>query len=57
MYVLVDVESAPFEGKIKTKVYINLPKGGNLGGLVLVEDSNRILCRKGVEVPVYYFFR
>ena len=23
----------------------------------MVEESNRILWRKGVEVPVYYFFR
>ena len=35
---------------------MNHPKGHKLEGLILVGDRNRILRRKGVEVPVYYFF-
>ena len=38
------------------KRYKNLPKGHKLEGLVLVWESNRILQRRGVESPVYYFF-
>ena len=35
---------------------MNLPKEHKLESLVLVEESNMSLRRKGVEVPVYYFF-
>ena len=36
--------------------YTNNPKRNKLEGLILVWESNRSLWRKGVEVPVYYFF-
>ena len=38
------------------KRYTNLPKVHKLEGLILVGESNRILCRKGVELSVHYFF-
>ena len=35
---------------------MNRPKDKNIEGLVLVGESNRVLRRKGVKVPVYYLF-
>ena len=35
---------------------MNHPKGHKLENLVLVQESNISLRRKGVAAPVYYFF-
>ena len=42
-------------GPIRDK-YKNLPKRHKLEGFILVGERDRILHRKGVEVPVYYLF-
>ena len=36
--------------------YKNGPKGNNIKNLILVEESNRILRRKGVAASLYYLF-
>ena len=35
---------------------MNIPKVNKLEGFILVGEGNKSLQRKGVEVPVYYFF-